>query len=820
MSFDPRTGESILKTALAATLSLCLLLGCSSNASAPIKDSSANGVLPESLSRGDLTLQAILEQKDSLSQPQLALVLRNYLKQWNNPEGDKRQASYLLGRALQSSTDTADLKEALHAYQDAEPLAPLQELARWHIVEIGATIGQEKTVRATLNALIQSTQSKEVLARANYGMAQSLMRANETEKAKEAFEQVRKQFPGSSYSIGSNYYLGEIAWAKATNSTPPPSGQPVSDSQGKTNTVSDAGGANSGASALDTAGSTTSAVTTTTVTTTATTTAATTGTTTNTTSTVTTTTATPANARPAFVIVDSEAMHNALELFTNYLSMSPQGHFSSQVLSKFQKIAITNPSLLTPAAQNAMALAYYESGQWDKALSIWSKNVQSTNLLRMASCQAHLKNSAAARNLLLEALKSGTAETLYLPVAKMICAPLSRDESTALWKQILALVHRKDEALYNLAIRSTPPTNLSYFAQLAKNYPNSVYAGESNWWLFWDGVQHKKGKDLEALADKALTLAQTHKLSRTVPRFLFWRGKIYERLGKTEQAIAAYKQVAPHFQADYYAFRALDRIYALNKMDPAGHFYRWNVPVVQAIPANWDWPDDPEPEMRDEFSGITLKELIKIKDYDEAFNFLADHDYQTKAWLFARMNYALQAIMAASTNISERPRTSEIWRFAYPLLYTADVQQNCRRFGVDPFLMHSLIREESHYDAHALSPSRAIGLTQLMPGTAAGGAKLLHIEVKDLKDYFQPAINIQLGTQYLATCLSRFNGNQMLAVASYNGGGGAVKSWMSKEGMDDPDRFVENIPYRETRDYVRKVFSSYWNYMRTYKVQQ
>jgi len=803
MSFDAGPGGSILKTALASTLSLCLLLGCSSNASAPVRDNTTNVVLPESLSTANLTLEAILEQKDSLSKPQLALALRNYLKQWNNPEGDKKQASYMLGRALQNSTDTVDLKEALHAYQDAESLAPLQELSRWHIVEVAATLGQEKTVRAALNAIIQSTQAKDVLARANYGLAQSLLRANETDKAKDAFEQVRKRYSGSIYATGSNYYLGEIAWAKATNSTPPP--------EAPTNNSGDAGSTNSGTGTLDTAGSAPSTVTTT----------VTTSTTTSTPISTTTSTTTSVSTRSTLVIVDSEAMNEAIDLFTQYLAVSPQGHFSGQIFSKFQKIASTNPSLLSPASLNGMAMVYYTTGQWDKALAIWTKNVQSNNLLRMASCQAHLKNFSAARSLLMAALKSGSVESLYMPVAKMICAPLSREESVAFWKQVFEVLPRnKDEALYNIAIRNMPPANLTYFAQLAKSYPTSTYAGEANWWLFWDGVQHKKGKDLEALADKALSLAQTHKLSRTVPRFLFWRGKIYERLGKTEQAIAAYKQIPPHFQADYYAFRSLDRIHALNKMDPAGHFYRWNVPVAQAIPANWDWPTVTNPEMKDEFSGVILKELIRIKDYDESFNFLADHDHQTKAWLFAKSGFPLQAIMAASTNIGDNPRGSDIWRFAFPLLYTNDIQQNCRRFNVDPYLMHSLVREESHYDANALSPSQAIGLTQVMPGTAAGGAKLLHIQVNSLKDYYQPALNLQLGTQYFSFCLNRFPGNQMLAVASYNGGAGAVKGWLAKDGMDDPDRFVENIPFRETRDYVRKVFSSYWNYMRTYKPQQ
>jgi len=132
-------------------------------------------------------------------------------------------------------------------------------------------------------------------------------------------------------------------------------------------------------------------------------------------------------------------------------------------------------------------------------------------------------------------------------------------------------------------------------------------------------------------------------------------------------------------------------------------------------------------------------------------------------------------------------------------------------------LAHAFVREESYYNRFALSSSKAIGLTQVMPGTAYGVAKRLHISIPNANAVFEPALNLQLGIDYFSLCLSRFNNNPVLAVASYNGAAGAVRSRINKQGMDDLDAFVENIPFRETREYVRKVFRSYWTYYTIYQ---
>ena len=151
------------------------------------------------------------------------------------------------------------------------------------------------------------------------------------------------------------------------------------------------------------------------------------------------------------------------------------------------------------------------------------------------------------------------------------------------------------------------------------------------------------------------------------------------------------------------------------------------------------------------------------------------------------------------------------------------VEREARKRAVDPLLIHGLIRQESRYDDKAVSRSNAMGLMQLLKGTAYGVAKHNGITLNAASDIFKPDTNIQLGTAYIAYVLKRAEGNAMYAVASYNGGPNAVAKWIKQHqavGNNDLDAYVEDIPYDETRDYVRKVFAHYWNYEHLYLAAQ
>ncbi len=135
--------------------------------------------------------------------------------------------------------------------------------------------------------------------------------------------------------------------------------------------------------------------------------------------------------------------------------------------------------------------------------------------------------------------------------------------------------------------------------------------------------------------------------------------------------------------------------------------------------------------------------------------------------------------------------------------------------GLDPYLVASVIREESRFDPNAVSPSGAIGLMQLMPFTGVEVSKKLRLNnASKIQSLFIPRINVTLGTWYLKHLLERFKGDLIFGVAGYNAGPEAVVRWINKNRNLTSDEFIEEIPYSETRNYVKNVLKSYAEYKR------
>ncbi len=155
-------------------------------------------------------------------------------------------------------------------------------------------------------------------------------------------------------------------------------------------------------------------------------------------------------------------------------------------------------------------------------------------------------------------------------------------------------------------------------------------------------------------------------------------------------------------------------------------------------------------------------------------------------------------------------------RIQYPLApeYLGDCERKIS--GVDPLVLHSIIRQESQFQANALSPAGAVGLMQLMPRTAAEVARKEKKRKPTRKDLLRPDRNVAIGAAYLARLVRGYGGDFVRAVAAYNAGDPVVSRWWeASEG--DPALFLERMTYRETRFYVRRVFFNLLQYYRIYR---
>lgn len=157
-----------------------------------------------------------------------------------------------------------------------------------------------------------------------------------------------------------------------------------------------------------------------------------------------------------------------------------------------------------------------------------------------------------------------------------------------------------------------------------------------------------------------------------------------------------------------------------------------------------------------------------------------------------------------------------VWRVLYPLPYPAAVYAAARRYRVQPALVAAVIRAESKGNARALSRRGAIGLMQVMPATGAWAASRMGLRGFATDALLDPATNVAIGTWYLSGLLARYRGNLALALAAYNGGERNVDLWVKSRRWSGLEGTEEQIPFGQTRDFVRSVLASYEAYRQLY----
>lgn len=153
----------------------------------------------------------------------------------------------------------------------------------------------------------------------------------------------------------------------------------------------------------------------------------------------------------------------------------------------------------------------------------------------------------------------------------------------------------------------------------------------------------------------------------------------------------------------------------------------------------------------------------------------------------------------------------QIQKIIYKKEYVEEVEKYSQEYQVDANLVYAVIKAESNFRPNAKSSKNAIGLMQLIEVTAKDILKMVDLKIADneLKDkLYEPDININLGTKYLAVLLERY-GNVEIAVTAYNAGIGTVDNWIEKGILNADGSNVENIPYKETNNYVRKILRDY-----------
>ncbi|HBA89039.1 MAG TPA: lytic transglycosylase [Geobacter sp.] len=376
--------------------------------------------------------------------------------------------------------------------------------------------------------------------------------------------------------------------------------------------------------------------------------------------------------------------------------------------------------------------------------------------------------------------KTGKADDAFRLFAKLAEDPQggSVSEEALLEAAYLKRFQRKwSEAL---------PLFKRYLAR-SGNQKNSNVMWEAAWSGYQSRAYHEAAPLFRKLADR----------DEAREKALYWLAKTLTAAGDGKGAEEAYGALASEFPMGYYALIG-------NKWRSGDDLPLPPKNLAEALPM----PAGFERE----------KALISFGMFEEAAKELTGSKKNKSAAGVARLYLEMENFNGAyHTMAKEKPRKGDkdsatVWGVNYPLAYQEDVAKNAAANALPESLVYAIMRTESNYFPAALSPVGAVGLMQIMPATAESMSKGGSLKLTN------PDLNIKLGARHLKDLLSLYERNLTLAVAAYNAGSGNVKRWQKGYGDLPQDEFVESIPFRETREYVKKVVSSMEVYQRLYRL--
>lgn len=358
--------------------------------------------------------------------------------------------------------------------------------------------------------------------------------------------------------------------------------------------------------------------------------------------------------------------------------------------------------------------------------------------------------------------------------------------------------------------------------QLLQQYSNSNEAADSRWQI---AQEFAKSNNLVSAWQWAQQISVDNPDSDVAPKAGFWVGKWAEKLGQKQESQKAFQFVLGQYPHSYYAWRSAVR---LGK--DVGDFT-----TLRSLPLKVETPQTrPIPPA----GSNMFKELFLLGENQEAIDlFRGEIGNKPKVTVSEQFIQGLikqiqgQNLQGINTiwdlkNRRDNPEdyrewqilrnSPEYWHGLFPFHYEDLIVKWSAQRKLNPFLVVSLIRQESRFEKEIKSPVGATGLMQVMPETGEWIAPQIDLKKYSLTD---PNDNINMGTWYLNYTHETYNGNSLLAVASYNAGPGNVANWLKRYSLDDFDDFVENIPFPETKGYIESVFGNYWNYVELYDPQ-
>ncbi len=490
-----------------------------------------------------------------------------------------------------------------------------------------------------------------------------------------------------------------------------------------------------------------------------------------------------------------KAIENSAISFKNYIRKAPDGRYAIKSAEELQKLGLkfnNYDNLL-------IAKVYYENGDFEKAKDYLNKTTLAVSWTDFAKNEYKLGNNDKVKYYTETGLKDYADGAVEKEVFEVIDNYLKISSSRTAGINYLASQGYKStgaDYIDYMNCSEVVPSNAkeACFRTLYEKYPNGQFSADALYNLFMTKYLQKKYFEAQRLGYLHLKKFPNVKSS---PAVVYFMGKISNKLKHYESANEYYKKTIADYPDSYYAFRANYNLYKADGMFPFESLVNKTVAF---------------PYKKSMENNLVIK-LALLKDYDLVEE-LCKRDKFIQSWIaYQKGDYTISAILArnAMEEMAVKPPFNDLrWRLIYPLHYYNDITKY--RNNNNPVILQAILKEESHFNPFAGSSVGAGGLMQLMPATYKEVTNNHGIK----GDIFNPESNIQAGSLYYESLKKVLGNKDLYAISAYNGGIGSVTNWFSKLIYSDTDEFVEQIPYSETKNYVKKVLRTYWVYGNIY----
>jgi soluble lytic murein transglycosylase len=366
-------------------------------------------------------------------------------------------------------------------------------------------------------------------------------------------------------------------------------------------------------------------------------------------------------------------------------------------------------------------------------------------------------------------------------------------------------------------------------AEVPTRYPKADLLNEALWRLAFSAWRAGRDEDAMRWLDENLRLVPREEIWYAEGRVQYWKGRVFEKRGKLDDARTWYERAVREYPLSVYALLSLAR---LNAVDP-----RAQKALVASLRKGlhdvppWSFPPRALYGDAGFLRAVELARMGQGGDARREMNKLglvtvaekrstaAAREDEDLLWITSTLldrggvwnaSHSLPRYGVTSYKLDYPKGIGEAkWKLAYPRAFPALVAKNTKANQLPEALQLAIMREESAFSPRIESFANAIGLTQMLVKTAKRFANGATVTREALQD---PAKNLEIGSRFLGFLWKHFDAAAPLAIAGYNAGEAAVDRWLGERGDLAMDEFMETIPYDETRNYTKRVLASYFVY--------